>query len=108
MKITGLLKSLGINAGDVKSGDIVVRSPIDGSTIGRLKSDTPAQVQTLIQQAQAARGWRILCFHAFSSGAPSDIYTYRIDDFAAVLDAIAASGIEVVTVAGGLARMRCP
>ena len=59
MKITGLLKSLGINAGDVKSGDIVVRSPIDGSTIGRLKSDTPAQVRAKIgRAADAFREWR--------------------------------------------------
>ncbi len=59
MKITGLLKSLGINAGDVKSGDIVVRSPIDGSIIGRLKSDTPAQVRAKIgRAADAFKAWR--------------------------------------------------
>ncbi len=59
MKITGLLKSLGVNAGDVKSGDIVVRSPIDGEIIGRLKSDTPAQVRAKIgRAADAFREWR--------------------------------------------------
>ncbi|MHB1060061.1 MAG: aldehyde dehydrogenase family protein, partial [Rhodanobacter sp.] len=59
MKITGLLKSLGVNARDVKSGDIVVRSPIDGEIIGRLKSDTPAQVRAKIgRAADAFREWR--------------------------------------------------
>ncbi len=59
MKITRLLKSLGINAGDVKSGDIVVRTPIDGSMVGRLKSDTPTQVRAKIgRAADAFKQWR--------------------------------------------------
>jgi aldehyde dehydrogenase (NAD+) len=59
MNATKLLKSLGINAGDLKSGDIAVRSPIDGGTIGRVKSDTPTQVRAKIGRAvEAFREWR--------------------------------------------------
>src|SRR3546814_10110251 len=59
MKITRLPKALGFNAGNVKSGDIVVRSPSDGDVIGRLKSDTPAQVRAKIgRAADAFKEWR--------------------------------------------------
>jgi peptidoglycan/xylan/chitin deacetylase (PgdA/CDA1 family) len=69
---------------------------------------TPAQVQAMIQQAKTTRGWLILCFHGFTTDTPTDPETYRVDDFRAILDAIAASGLEVVTLTQGVSRLRCP
>ena len=59
MKITKLLKSLGIHAADLKAGDIAVRSPIDGDVLGRVRSDSPAQVRAKIgRAADAFQAWR--------------------------------------------------
>ena len=85
-----------------------------GDDLYRLKRDTvlsdttPAQVHALVQQAQSQRGWLILLWHDFTSDTPSDAYRYRSSDFAAVLDDLAASGVEIVTVEQGTARLRCP
>ena len=59
MKITALLRSLGLDPGGLKVGDLVVRTPIDGTGIARLKSDTPARVIAKVGRAEAAfRDWR--------------------------------------------------
>ncbi|MEX1205860.1 MAG: aldehyde dehydrogenase family protein [Dongiaceae bacterium] len=59
MKITALLRSLGLDPGGLKVGDLVVRTPIDGTGIARLKSDTPARVTAKVGRAEAAfRDWR--------------------------------------------------
>jgi len=52
-----LLASLGIST--ASDGDIAVRSPIDGRTLGRVKSDTAASIEAKIAAADAAfRSWR--------------------------------------------------
>ena len=52
-----LLSSLGISP--AAEGDLVVRSPIDGRTLGRVKSDTAATIEAKIAAADAAfRAWR--------------------------------------------------
>ena len=38
--VADVLKALGISAEDVSRGDLVVKSPIDGAEIGRVKSDS--------------------------------------------------------------------
>jgi aldehyde dehydrogenase (NAD+) len=59
MQASKLLKTLGISANDLKSGDIVVRSPVDGAVLGRVKSDKPAQVKAKIARAvDAFQEWR--------------------------------------------------
>ncbi|GIK98789.1 MAG: aldehyde dehydrogenase [Alphaproteobacteria bacterium] len=59
MQANRILKTLGLPAKDLKSGDIVVRSPVDGATLGRVKSDTPAQVKAKIgRAAEAFQDWR--------------------------------------------------
>ena len=59
MNIDRLLKSLDLDSAKLKSGDLVVHSPIDGSEIARLKSQTPAQVGAAIAKAQEAfQAWR--------------------------------------------------
>jgi peptidoglycan/xylan/chitin deacetylase (PgdA/CDA1 family) len=73
-----------------------------------LSDTTPATIRSWVQEAQSQRGWLILLFHDFTSGTPSDAYRYRSSDFQTVLDDLAASGIEVVTVSQGAARLACP
>ena len=52
-----LLSSLGISP--AAEGDLVVRSPIDGRTLGRVKSDTAASIEAKIAAADAAfTAWR--------------------------------------------------
>ena len=59
MNVSKLLRSLHLDSQKLKSGDLVVRSPIDGGEIARLKSHTPAQVSAAIGKAQEAfRVWR--------------------------------------------------
>ncbi|MCC6921329.1 MAG: aldehyde dehydrogenase family protein [Alphaproteobacteria bacterium] len=55
MTPTDLLKSLGVTT----SGDVSVRSPIDGAEIGRVGHDTPGQIDAKIAAAQEAfLAWR--------------------------------------------------
>ena len=68
---------------------------------------TPAEVSTLVQNAQARNGWLILLFHDFTTGAPTDPFRYRASDFTRILDDLTASGVEVVTFSQGAARLRC-
>src|SRR5262245_25247852 len=59
VNISRLLKALDLDSAKLKSGDLAVRSPIDGSEIARLKSHTPAQVRAAIAKAQEAfQAWR--------------------------------------------------
>ncbi len=54
-----LLSSLGLPAASLAEGDLAVRSPIDGSILGRVKSDTAPSVAQKIARADAAfRVWR--------------------------------------------------
>ncbi len=58
-KFGGLLKEIGIDLRSVSMGDLVVRSPINGLEIARLKSDTKAAATKKIARADAAfREWR--------------------------------------------------
>ncbi|MGH6961396.1 MAG: hypothetical protein ACREE7_12995, partial [Dongiaceae bacterium] len=54
VNVSRLLKSLGLEAAKLKAGDLIVRSPIDGGEIARLKSHTPAQVSAAIAKAHGA------------------------------------------------------
>jgi aldehyde dehydrogenase (NAD+) len=57
--VADVLKALGISAEDVSRGDLVVKSPIDGAEIGRVKSDTAAEVEAKIATSVAAfHAWR--------------------------------------------------
>jgi aldehyde dehydrogenase (NAD+) len=59
--IAALLSPLGVSLGSVADGDLVVRSPIDGEVIGRLKSDTPDDIERKIARAaEAFRAWRLV------------------------------------------------
>ncbi len=59
MNANKLLRSLGLDPGGLKVGDLVVRTPIDGTGIARLKSDSPARVTAKVGRAEAAfRDWR--------------------------------------------------
>ena len=55
----GLLKELGIDIRSLGAGDLVVRSPIDGQEIARLKPDTKSGAAKKIARAdEAFRAWR--------------------------------------------------
>ena len=69
---------------------------------------TPSELAALMEEARTTQGWSILLFHNFSAGAPGDAYSYAAADFDAVLDAVDASGLDVVTVGEGIERLRCP
>src|SRR5690349_15018518 len=51
--------ALGLSVEDISRGDLAVRSPIDGQEIGRIASDTPAEVEAKITAAVTAfHQWR--------------------------------------------------
>ena len=57
--VSATLKALGISAEDVSRGDIVVKSPIDGAEIGRVRSDSAAEVDAKIAASVVAfEVWR--------------------------------------------------
>jgi len=57
--VSATLKALGISAEDVSRGDIVVKSPIDGVEIGRVRSDSAAEVDAKIAASVVAfEAWR--------------------------------------------------
>ena len=59
MQASKIMKTLGLSAAELKSGDIVVNSPIDGAVLGRVKSDRPTQVKAKVDRAvEAFRQWR--------------------------------------------------
>lgn len=68
----------------------------------------PARLAETMAEARTSRGWYILLFHNFTTGAPGDAYTYSVADFDAVLDLVEDSGLDVVTVGEGVERLRCP
>ena len=60
-KFGGLLKEIGIDLRSVSVGDLVVRSPINGLEIARLKSDDAAAVAAKVgRAAEAFRSWRMV------------------------------------------------
>jgi aldehyde dehydrogenase (NAD+) len=57
--ISETLKALGISSEDVSRGDLIVRSPIDGAELGRVRSDTPADIEAKIAASVTAfHAWR--------------------------------------------------
>lgn len=59
--VTELLNKMGVKPEAYTGGTLAVRSPIDGANIGMVKEHTEADVETQIQQAQAAfKAWRKL------------------------------------------------
>lgn len=59
MNTADIFVKLGLNAADLQGGDLIVRSPIDGSEIARLKQDSPDEVKAKIARAHAAfQAWR--------------------------------------------------
>jgi aldehyde dehydrogenase (NAD+) len=53
------LKALGISEAEVSQGDLVVRSPVDGAILGKVRSDTPAEVDAKIAASlKAFHAWR--------------------------------------------------
>ena len=59
MDLTSLFESLDLAPADVAGGDLVVRTPIDGSAIARVRSDTPATLDAKVAAAaKAFDAWR--------------------------------------------------
>ncbi len=59
MRLNKVLKAVGLDPKDVKDGDMIARSPIDGSEIGRVFTDNKASTAKKIGRAEAAfRDWR--------------------------------------------------
>ncbi|SEF39657.1 aldehyde dehydrogenase family protein [Billgrantia desiderata] len=57
--IDSLMQRLGVALEQYRNGDIAVVTPIDGSEIGRVRTATPAEVDTAIANAQRAfEAWR--------------------------------------------------
>ncbi len=57
--IDSLMQRLGVALEQYRNGDIAVATPIDGSEIGRVRTATPAEVDTAIANAQRAfEAWR--------------------------------------------------
>jgi aldehyde dehydrogenase (NAD+) len=53
------LKALGISEAEISQGDLVVRSPVDGAILGKVRSDTPAEVDGKIAASlKAFHAWR--------------------------------------------------
>src|SRR6185369_10293204 len=60
-KLGALLKGMGVDVRPLTVGDMVVRSPIDGMEIARLKSDSKNAVARKIARAdEAFRAWRLV------------------------------------------------
>jgi len=54
-----ILRAVGLDPDGLQDGDLVVRSPIDGSTIARLRTTTEAQLGGILDDANAAfQRWR--------------------------------------------------
>ena len=57
--ISETFKALGLSAEELSRGDIVVRSPIDGAELGKVRSDMPAEVDAKISASvKAFHAWR--------------------------------------------------
>jgi len=60
-KLGGLLKAFGVDVRPLTVGDIVVHSPVDGTEIARLKSDTRNAVAKKVAHAhEAFLAWRLV------------------------------------------------
>lgn len=60
MKKENVFKALGLNL-NIDQGTLVVRSPIDGSDLGRVKEHTPSDVQKITNAAlQSFKDWRLV------------------------------------------------
>jgi aldehyde dehydrogenase (NAD+) len=54
-----VLRAAGLDPANLAEGDLVCRSPIDGSTVGRLRSTTPAELDAVLDRAVATfERWR--------------------------------------------------
>ena len=59
MSLAHDLEVLGLNAAAIQGGDWPVHSPIDGREIGRVHTDTPAQIEAKIAASvKAFHAWR--------------------------------------------------
>src|SRR5581483_8193284 len=57
-EVRGIAAALGVSAAEL-SGDRIVRSPIDGGEIARVRDSSPAEVGAAVGRAAAAFGaWR--------------------------------------------------
>ena len=54
MTYDGILKNAGLDRKEFREGDLAVRTPIDGSEVGRLKMHKPADVERAIADAVSA------------------------------------------------------
>ena len=54
MEINELFGILGVNARAFAKGDLIVRSPMDGAEIARLRTDSPADVENKVALADDA------------------------------------------------------
>ena len=53
------LKALRISDAEISQGDLTVRSPVDGAVLGKVRSDTPAEVDAKIAASlKAFHAWR--------------------------------------------------
>jgi len=60
MDVNALLGELGLNSAELTAGDLVVRTPIDGSEIAHIPGDTLAGLDAKIARAdEAFRQWRM-------------------------------------------------
>ncbi len=63
-----------------------------------------AAVELAVDRARDNHEWIILVFHKLVSGEPAATTEWKISDFEQLVEHVAASGIEVATVASALAR----
>lgn len=59
---------------------------------------TPSAVETQVTSVAAGGGWLILVFHKIVTGAPAATTECALSDFTAIVSAIQAAGIPVMTV----------
>ncbi len=58
--IKDILLDLGIDPAELSAGDLVVKSPVDGSELGRLTSTSSQQVdRVIVNSQQAFKHWRV-------------------------------------------------
>lgn len=67
-----------------------------------LNTTSLATVQGWINDAKANNSWLILCYHRIADDRTNDPYTASVSSFRSQIDAVKASGIQVVTVRDGI------
>lgn len=61
VNIDKLFQDLGLDPTSLRSGDLIVRSPIDGSELGQLHSHKTPEIEEMIRNAvQAFKEWRVV------------------------------------------------